>query len=147
MTPHRRYQHGATAGAIILAAAATGAVIHRLYPHAALFGLGVLVLADAALRERRQHRRTESERAWARQKHSPYCTDPGPLTPCCLLHKHSRGQVHDARCTRPGQPGPPADEAFMAAQREHLEDLVAQAPVPEPEGEDSPFGRRNGSRA
>ncbi|MFF3928602.1 hypothetical protein [Streptomyces hirsutus] len=128
---HRRYQHAATASAVLLAAAGVGSAAHRLYPHAALLGLGVLVCTEAALREQRRHRRLEAERAWVRRRHTLYCPHPGPLTPCCRLHENSYGQVHDARCTRAGQPGPPCDEAFLAHHRARFERLVAGLPIPD----------------
>jgi len=128
MRLHRRYQHGATAGAILLAMSAAAACLHRLYPPAVLFGLGVLVLTEAALRERRRHARAKEERTWLHRVAAPYCPHPGPLTPCCLLFQHSKGQAHSSRCTRPGQPGPPCDEAFMGTQREHLDQLLADVP-------------------
>lgn len=127
---YRRYQYGAIIGAALLAAAGIGAAAHQLYPHAALFALGALVLADAALREHRRHQRLEAERAWARRRHTPYCPHPGPLSPCCLLHKHTKGQAHDGRCTRPGQSGPPTDEAFLAEHLAHFERLVTDLPAP-----------------
>ncbi|MFE6408489.1 hypothetical protein ACFVOR_16320 [Streptomyces sp. NPDC057837] len=126
-----RYQYGAIAGAACLAAAGIGAIAHHLYPHGALFAVGALVLADAAQREHRRHQRLEAERAWARRRHTLYCPHPGPLSPCCLRHKHTKGQAHDARCTRPGEPGPPTDEAFLAEHRDHFERLVIDLPVPD----------------
>jgi hypothetical protein len=134
---YRRYQYGAIAGAALLTAASIGAAAHQLYPHAALFALGALVLADAALREHRRHQRLEDERAWARRRHTLYCPAPGPLSPCCLLHKHTKGQAHDARCTRPGQPGPPTDEAFLAEHRGRFERLVVDLPAPDVESPES----------
>jgi hypothetical protein len=71
MTRPRRLQHAATTGAVVLAAAAIGAGLHGLHAAACLFGVGVLVLTEAALRQQRLHRRTVLEHHWARAI-SPY---------------------------------------------------------------------------
>ncbi|MFI5685870.1 hypothetical protein [Streptomyces sp. NPDC051636] len=63
--PTRRYQHAATTGALLLAAASIVAGLRHLYLPAALFGLGVLVLTEAALREHRRRRRQAVEQALA----------------------------------------------------------------------------------
>ncbi|WP_330339372.1 hypothetical protein [Streptomyces sp. NBC_00557] len=61
----RRYQHAAVLGALLLAAAGTTAGLHHLYAPAAAFGLGVLVLTEAALRERRRRPRRAAAQAFA----------------------------------------------------------------------------------
>ncbi|MFF9285432.1 hypothetical protein [Streptomyces griseosporeus] len=95
----RRYQHASTVGAILLAAAAVGALLHRQYAPAALFAFGVLVLTEAALREHRRLRRARLECDWAR-RHA-LGENPPPLDPCCLLARASQGASHDHRCTGP----------------------------------------------
>ncbi|EGX60129.1 hypothetical protein SZN_09411 [Streptomyces zinciresistens K42] len=94
--PARRYQHAAIAGAIVLAAAAAGsAAQHALVP-ACLFGLGVLVLTEAALREHRRLKRRRLEADWTRARALGHT--PAPLTPCCLLNGHAE-DIHDQNCT------------------------------------------------
>ncbi|MFC5217291.1 hypothetical protein [Streptomyces coerulescens] len=97
MTTHRRYQYAATAGAVLLAAACTSALIHRAYVAAALFGFGVLVLTEAALREHRRLRRRRLEDNWARRR--ALGENPPALTPCCLLNAHAVDDIHDRHCT------------------------------------------------
>ncbi|MFF9279552.1 hypothetical protein [Streptomyces griseosporeus] len=99
MSSPRRYQHAATAGAVLLTAATVGALMHRQYMPAALFAFGVLVLTEAALREHRRIRRARLECDWAR--HRALGENPPPLDPCCLLARHTHGQAHDVRCTGP----------------------------------------------
>lgn len=99
MTLHRHYQHGATLGAVLLAAATITTAAHRMYVPATVFALGVLVLTEAALRERRRHQRTVLEHDWARRR--ALGEQPPPLTPCCLLSETSDGQAHDHKCTDP----------------------------------------------
>ncbi|MFF9215587.1 hypothetical protein [Streptomyces viridosporus] len=93
----RRYQHAATAGAVLLAAAAIGAAIHHHYVPACGFALSVLILIEAALREHRRHRRAQLECEWARRR--ALGENPAPLNPCCLLARSSHGQAHDHNCT------------------------------------------------
>ncbi|WP_314411409.1 hypothetical protein [Streptomyces sp. DSM 40484] len=100
MTTHLRYALSATAGAIALAALATACVAQRLHLVAAFMVLGAAVLAEAAVREYRRHRRVVAEAQWVRRACTPYCPHPGPLDPCCLLAKASRGKAH-RYCTRP----------------------------------------------
>ncbi|MEU6376772.1 hypothetical protein [Streptomyces sp. NPDC046909] len=97
MTPHRRYQHGATVGAVLLAATATGAGLYGMYVPAVVFGFGVLVLTEAAFREHRRHQRLVLEHDWARRRSQG--ETPPPLTPCCLLARASKGEAHDHKCT------------------------------------------------
>lgn len=127
-----RYRNAAAAGTVVLAVAALGAGSRGLYPQAFLFGIGVLILGEAGVREHQRARRLEDERAWVRRRHTLYCPHPGPLTPCCRLAQASHDAAHDARCTRPGQPGPPADLAFLADHRDRFERLVADLPIPDP---------------
>ncbi len=97
MTSPRRYQHAATAGAVPLAAAAITAIAHGLYLPACAFAFGVLILAEAALREDRRVRRAQLECEWARRR--ALGEQPAPLDPCCLLARASHGQAHDHKCT------------------------------------------------
>jgi hypothetical protein len=97
VTRHRRHQHAAALGAVLLAAAGIGCGLHELYPHAALLGLGVLVLTEAALRANRRHRREIAEHDVARRR--ALGEWPAPLFPCCLLGQSSRGRAHAAGCT------------------------------------------------
>ncbi|MEU9661888.1 hypothetical protein [Streptomyces chartreusis] len=97
MLSTRRYQHAATAGAALLAAACVGSFAHRSYVPAILFGLGVLVLTEAALREHRRLRRRRLEDDWARRR--ALGESPPPLTPCCLLARSSGKDIHDQNCT------------------------------------------------
>lgn len=94
---HRRYQYAATAGAVLLAAACAGSIAHRAYPPAVLFGLGVLVLTEAALREHSRLRRQRLEDDWARRR--ALGEKPPALTPCCLLAHRTGQDVHDRNCT------------------------------------------------
>ncbi|MGW0566115.1 hypothetical protein [Streptomyces tauricus] len=98
MTTHRRYELAATAGAVILAALTVACVYRSLYAPALGLALGVAVLLEAAVRERRRHHRAVAEAEWARQR--ALGLDPGPLDPCCLLGRDSRGAAH-SNCTRP----------------------------------------------
>ena len=93
----RRYQHAATIGAIVLAAATAGALASGLYVPACGFAFGVLVLVEAALREHRRVNRAQLECEWARRR--ALGMTPPPLDPCCLLSLHSHGQAHDRKCT------------------------------------------------
>ncbi|MBL3669086.1 hypothetical protein JL475_24445 [Streptomyces sp. M2CJ-2] len=97
MSSPRRYQHAATAGAVLLAAATIGAILHRQYTPACGFAIGMLILTEAALREHRRIRRTKLECEWARRRELG--ENPAPLNPCCLLARHSHGQAHDRKCT------------------------------------------------
>jgi hypothetical protein len=97
VSTYRRYQHAATIGAIVLATAAVHSALGRQHIPAALFGLGVLVLTEAALREHRRHRRARLECEWARRR--ALGEHPAPLDPCCLLERASHGQAHDRHCT------------------------------------------------
>jgi hypothetical protein len=97
VTRHRRHQRAAGLGAVLLAAAGIGCGLHELYPHAALLGLGVLVLTEAALRASRRHRREIAEHDAARQR--ALGEWPAPLFPCCLLGQSSHGRAHAASCT------------------------------------------------
>jgi len=94
---YRRYQYAATAGAILLAAACAGSLIHRAFAPAVLFGLGVLVLTEAALREHSRLKRRRLEDDWARRR--ALGENPPALTPCCLLNAHSADDIHDRNCT------------------------------------------------
>ncbi len=104
MTTHRRYELAATAGTLILATLAVACFHHGLGALALAPGLGAAVLAEAAVRERRRHHRAVAEHEWARQE--ALGLDPGPLDPCCLLGRTSRGAAHRG-CTdrRTGQSG------------------------------------------
>lgn len=97
MSTYRRYQHAATAGAVFLAAAAVHSGLHGQYIPAAMFGFGMLVLTEAALREHRRHRRAQLECEWARRR--ALGENPAPLDPCCLLARATRGEAHDRKCT------------------------------------------------
>ncbi|MFF9043305.1 hypothetical protein [Streptomyces parvulus] len=97
MPSPRRTLQAAAGGAVLLAAAAVNALAHGLYIPAACFGLGVLVLIEAALREHRRLRRRRLEAEWARR--SALGEHPAPLTPCCLLAQASHGEAHSAACT------------------------------------------------
>ncbi|MEV6124406.1 hypothetical protein AB0M23_28515 [Streptomyces sp. NPDC052077] len=97
MMPPVFHQHAATAGAVLCAAAAFHALVRGQAAVAVLFGLGVLVLAEAAFRERRRLRRARLECAWAQRR--ALGQDPAPLDPCCLLARHSNGRAHDRKCT------------------------------------------------
>jgi len=97
VSTYRRYQHAATIGAVFLAAAAVHSALDDQHLPAALFGFGMLVLTEAALREHRRHRRTQLECEWARRR--ALGEHPAPLDPCCLLARHSHGQAHDRKCT------------------------------------------------
>ncbi|MDT6983716.1 hypothetical protein ACFSUJ_12080 [Streptomyces lusitanus] len=93
----RRYQHAATAGAVLLTAAAIATALNGLYIQACLFAIGVLILTEATLREHRRHRRARAECDWARRR--ALGENPAPLNPCCLLAAASNGHAHDHRCT------------------------------------------------
>ncbi|MFE9935886.1 hypothetical protein [Streptomyces hirsutus] len=97
MTSPRRYQHAATAGAVLLAAATIGALCHRQYVPACALSVGILILTEAALREHRHVRRIELECEWGRRRARG--ENPAPLNPCCLLARASHGQAHDRKCT------------------------------------------------
>ncbi|MCM8548934.1 hypothetical protein [Streptomyces sp. STCH 565 A] len=97
MRSPRRYQHAATGGAVLLTAACVNALVHDEEIPAILFGLGVLVLTEAALREHRHLRRQRLEHDWARRRALGH--NPAPLTPCCLLARASHDQAHDRNCT------------------------------------------------
>ncbi|MCX4974258.1 hypothetical protein [Streptomyces sp. NBC_00620] len=95
---HRRYQYGAAAGTLLLAVAATVCVYRGMHVVAVVFGVGVLVLLEAAARETRRLRRARTECDWARRR--ALGENPAPLKPCCLLGAASHGQVH-RNCTDP----------------------------------------------
>ncbi|RSR98056.1 hypothetical protein EF913_28415 [Streptomyces sp. WAC04189] len=97
MTSPRRYQHAATAGAVLLAAAAITATAHGLYLPACGFAFGVLILTEAALREAGHVRRRQLEAEWARRR--ALGETPPPLTPCCVLGHASNDQAHSENCT------------------------------------------------
>ncbi|WP_405909590.1 hypothetical protein OG742_37310 [Streptomyces sp. NBC_00828] len=97
MTIHRHYQYGATTGAITLTALAAICLYRDLYAPAAGLALGAAVLTEAAVRERRRHRRVLAEHEWARRR--ALGLNPAPLRPCCLLGQASGGTVH-RQCTR-----------------------------------------------
>ncbi|MEW2451236.1 hypothetical protein AB0896_27385 [Streptomyces parvulus] len=97
MPSPRRTLHAAVAGAVLLAAAAANALAHGLYIPAACFGLGVLILTEAALREHRRLRRRRLEAEWVRRR--ALGEHPAPLNPCCLLAQASHGEAHSATCT------------------------------------------------
>ncbi|CAL9598746.1 hypothetical protein SUDANB43_05356 [Streptomyces sp. enrichment culture] len=97
MPSPRRYLYAAAAGAVLLTAATLTALARGLHIPAALFGLGVLVLTETALREHRRLRRRRLEAEWARR-----CArgeNPPPLNPCCFLGRASHGQAHGEDCT------------------------------------------------
>jgi len=98
VSSHRRHQHAASVGAVVLAVVAIGCGLHHLYPHAALLGAGVLALTDAALRANRCHRRELADHDWARRQGAG--EHPEPLWPCCLLAQSSSDRAHSPRCTR-----------------------------------------------
>ncbi|WP_405925456.1 hypothetical protein [Streptomyces sp. NBC_00035] len=98
MTIHRHYQYGATTGAITLTALAVICLYRDLHAPAAGLALGAAVLTEAAVRERRRHRRVLAEHEWARQQ--ALGLNPAPLRPCCLLARTSRGRAHHHTCTR-----------------------------------------------
>ncbi|MFF5795767.1 hypothetical protein [Streptomyces albogriseolus] len=93
----RRYQHAATAGAVLLTAAAIAAAANHQFTPACGFAMGVLILTEAALREHRRHRRVRAECEWARRR--ALGEHPAPLDPCCLLVRYSHGEAHDRKCT------------------------------------------------
>jgi hypothetical protein len=96
---HRHNQYAAAAGAALLAAVAAATVYRGMYAAAAMFGIGVAVCLEAAVRERRRHLRAVAEHEWARQ--AAVGDSPQPLRPCCLLAQASRGRAHHHdRCTR-----------------------------------------------
>lgn len=97
MTSPRRYQRGASTGAVLLAAAAIAGARHGLYPYAAVLALGAATLTEAAVRERRRLKRARAECDWARRR--AFGENPAPLDPCCLLARASHGQAHDHKCT------------------------------------------------
>lgn len=97
MTTHRHYQLGATAGAIVLGVLAAACIYQGLYAPALGLALGVTVLAEAAAREGRRHRRAVQECEWVRQR--ALGRNPAPLRPCCLLARASHGAAHDGKCT------------------------------------------------
>lgn len=110
MTTHLRYAIGAALGSLITLVVATLLVLDGMP------GLALAVLFTAALlawdarRETFLHRRRLAEHDLARRRgHGE--TVPA-LDPCCLLHRTSRGQAHDHRCTLPGPAAPvlPADD-------------------------------------
>ncbi|GGX99112.1 hypothetical protein [Streptomyces fructofermentans] len=96
MTTHRRYQYAATAGTVLLAALTLACAHHGLYAPALYLALGTAVLAEAAVRERRQHQRAVAECEWARRRELGHT--PPPLEPCCLLSEASHGAAH-RNCT------------------------------------------------
>ena len=98
MTRHRRHQYAASAGAVVLAAAAIVGGLRHLYPYAAVLGVGVLALTEAALRASRCHRRELADHEWARRHGAG--EHPAPLWPCCLLAQSSGDRAHSPRCTR-----------------------------------------------
>ncbi|CUW29665.1 MULTISPECIES: hypothetical protein [Streptomyces] len=61
LVPLPRHARAATAGALLLAAAGIVSGLRHLYWPTVLFGLGVLVLTEAALRERRRARRAADD--------------------------------------------------------------------------------------
>ncbi|AYD81657.1 hypothetical protein SEA_KROMP_56 [Streptomyces phage Kromp] len=93
----RRHLYAASAGAVLLTAAALYALTRGLHMPAVLFAFGVLVLTEAALREHRRLRRRRLEAEWARRRARG--DRPAPLDPCCLLARASHGQAHDRNCT------------------------------------------------
>ncbi|MGW2170377.1 hypothetical protein ACWC1C_07575 [Streptomyces sp. NPDC001705] len=97
MPSPRRTLQAAVTGAVLLAAAAANALAHGLHIPAAYFGLGVLILTEAALREHRRLRRRRLEAEWARRR--ALGEHPAPLNPCCLLAQTSHGAAHSATCT------------------------------------------------
>ncbi|MEW2567678.1 hypothetical protein [Streptomyces sp. NPDC047070] len=105
MTIHRRYELAATAGALLLAALAAACVYHGLSALALAPGLGAAISAEAAVRERRRHRRVLAEHEWARQE--ALGRNPAPLDPCCLLGQASHGAAHrgctDRRTSQSGE--------------------------------------------
>ncbi|MER6531179.1 hypothetical protein [Streptomyces sp. NPDC001508] len=130
MMPRRRYQHAASVGAVLLAAAGIASGLRGLPLQAAVLGIGVLVLTEAAIREHRRHQRYALEQKWARRHAAG--DNPPPLVPCCLLAHHSHGQAHDHRCTRPGSSGPAADDAALIEhERQRFDELVASLDLPD----------------
>jgi hypothetical protein len=97
VTRHRRHQYAASAGAVVLAAAAIVGALRHLYPYAAVLGVGVLVLTEAALRANRCHRRELAEHEVARRR--AVGEWPAPLFPCCLLAQSSGNRAHSSSCT------------------------------------------------
>ncbi|MGI5408687.1 hypothetical protein ACQEV9_18075 [Streptomyces chartreusis] len=97
MIPPRRYEYAAAAGAVLLATACARALLLHAYPPAALFAVGALVLAEAAVREHRRLKRRRLEADWARRR--ALGENPPPLDPCCLLATHSHGEGHSENCT------------------------------------------------
>ncbi|MET9729728.1 hypothetical protein ABZZ79_03375 [Streptomyces sp. NPDC006458] len=93
----RSYMYSAAAGAVLLAGAVARSALQGEHLHAAMFGIGMLVLAEAALREHRRLRRRRLEAEWARS--CALGENPPPLEPCCLLSFASDGRAHDRRCT------------------------------------------------
>lgn len=91
-------QHAATAGAVVLAAAAIGAGLYGQHAAAVVFGIGVLVLTEAALRANRRHRREIAEHDWGRRR--GVGERPQPLWPCCLLAQSTHNRTHSPRCNR-----------------------------------------------
>ncbi|MEU3507915.1 hypothetical protein ABZ733_08285 [Streptomyces longwoodensis] len=94
---YRRYQRAAMAGALLLPAATVGALAHHQYVTGGGFALAAVVLAEAAVREHRQHRSARLECEEARRR--AFAGRPAPLAPCCLLARTSHGQAHDHTCT------------------------------------------------
>ncbi|MFD4968914.1 hypothetical protein [Streptomyces sp. NPDC058424] len=98
MTPHRTTARACTAATPLLAASACYSATTN--PWLALPGLyAAAFLAWTAARLHTAHQRTVAEHDWARRR--ALGKNPPPLTPCCMLARHSDGAAHDHRCTRP----------------------------------------------
>ncbi|MFF5001741.1 hypothetical protein ACFY3G_02840 [Streptomyces phaeochromogenes] len=104
MITDRRYEYGATAGALTLATIAAACAHHRLWPHAAMFLLVTGILLEAAARERRNYRRRRAEAQRAERLGRPMHPVPPPLEPCCALYRDSVqvgvSPVHSLNCHR-----------------------------------------------
>jgi hypothetical protein len=109
VTTHLRYAIGAALGSLICTTIATVLLLDGM-PWLALAVLGTaLLLAWDVRREATLHQRRLAEHDLARRRAEG---EPVPaLTPCCLLHRASKGAAHDRRCTLPG---PAADDALPA---------------------------------
>lgn len=88
-----RHETACTLGGLLLAAAGTATVSHRMWWETWVFWGVAIFLAEGAIRGRRT--RTRQARAAAER------AERAARGPCCQIWKASEGAAHGADCTRP----------------------------------------------
>lgn len=102
MTTHLRYAIGAALGSLITIAGATLLVLDGMPGFALAVLFTAALLAWDVRRETLLHRRRLAEHNLALRRSQGEMAPA--LDPCCLLHRTSRRQAHDHRCTLPATP-------------------------------------------